>query len=152
MAVLVWRGKKQKQQTQARYPRAEKDSPFLRIPKVCEALATGLSDMMVDMIVVYKMMIDKRILFWRCKCSGRRNPTSLGSGLSRLAEGTKHGHHHDLESCFFHVCFGHHLHHIHHNHHLLSDLLSPVRMGSRLLHDARTRNAKHMKVVGATQP
>jgi hypothetical protein len=80
--------------------RNRKDSPFLRIPDVCGTLATGVSDVTVDIIAVYRMMVDKRILFWRCKCSSLRNPTSLGSGLSRLAEGTKHGHH-DLESVTF---------------------------------------------------
>ena len=132
-----------------RYREAVKDAPFLRIPDVCGILAIGVSDVTVDMIAVYKKMVSRRILFWRRKCS-RRNPTSLGSGLCRLAEGTKHGHH-DLESCFGHVSVTFE-HHSHHDHHLQSDLPVSRSDGSRLLHDARTRNAKHMKVARATQP
>jgi hypothetical protein len=45
-----------------------------------------------------------------------------------------------------------HLHHTHHNHHLLSDLRFPVTERSRLLQTRGPVNAKHMKVVGATQP
>lgn len=140
----------EKKMAEARYREARKDSPFLRIPDVCGILAIGVSDVTVDMIVVYKMMVNERILFWRRKCSGR-NPTSLGSGLLGLRKerstAVMISPRIMLGSCF---------------RHLRSLEPSPSSFtirpsvsrsdGSRLLHDARTSNAKHMKVARPTQP
>lgn len=114
------------------------------MPVTCGTLATGASDVTVDMLVVCGLILDKRILFWETQMFRPKEPhkswlwtlESVGGGSPKDT----------IELC-----------HLHHNHHFprgrvsLLSLLSSERVGRACSTTRGPSNAKHMKVARATQ-